>query len=258
MQSVNIISLGGGKQSTYMLIQALRGEYGVKPDYAIFSDTGCEPRYVYDAMKWLSGYCKRHFDFDITVVGKGNLMQHTIDYVDGKSIRVATLPYFLQGGGIMRRQCTLEYKIAPIRKWIKENIKKLVRLWIGISLDEMERMKASDVGYITNYYPLVESMTRLSSIVKWYKDNNMREPGKSACVICPFHSHTYWKALKDKHPEEFAKAVEFDERIRNYPKLRKQAFIYRYSMPLKEVDFDSQQEFQFAELIEECEGICGL
>jgi hypothetical protein len=53
---LNIISLGAGKQSSYMLLNALEGKYKYKPDFAIFSDTGCEPNYVYDYLRWLRPY----------------------------------------------------------------------------------------------------------------------------------------------------------------------------------------------------------
>ena len=44
---LNVISLGAGKQSSYMLLTALEGAYDSKPDFAIFSDTCCEPEFTY-------------------------------------------------------------------------------------------------------------------------------------------------------------------------------------------------------------------
>lgn len=68
----NVISLGAGKQSSYMLLRGLRGEFEHKPDYAIFSDTGCEPNYVYDYLDWLSWYVKKKYNFKITTVSAGD------------------------------------------------------------------------------------------------------------------------------------------------------------------------------------------
>ena len=53
MDYFNVLSLGAGKQSSYMLLTALEGAYEYKPDIAIFADTGCEPRYVYEYLEWL-------------------------------------------------------------------------------------------------------------------------------------------------------------------------------------------------------------
>ena len=61
---INVISLGAGKQSSYMLLTALEGAYKFKPDLAIFSDTGCEPDYVYSYVTWIKDYVKNKYNFE--------------------------------------------------------------------------------------------------------------------------------------------------------------------------------------------------
>ena len=133
-----------------------------------------------------------------------------------------------------------------------------INLAIGISLDEIERMKESNVKYIINAFPLIESRITISQIIKWYKDNNIDIPQKSACVFCPFHNNHYWRALKEKYPNEFERACQFDEKIRIYPKMRQKLYISRQLIPLRKVDFNKQYTFEFPDLIEECNGLCGL
>ena len=255
---INIISLGAGKQSSYMLLNALEGEYIYKPDFAIFSDTGCEPQYVYQYLGWLTQHVKLKYNFDIIRVSAGNLRNDIIDYLNGKRSRVAMIPLHLSNDGFMNRQCTADYKIKPLRQYI-QNIrnKQRVRLWIGISLDEMERMCDSPVKFMEHWYPLVENRITLDKIIAWYKSNNLPEPGKSACVICPFHSFGYWQLFKKQFPQEFEEACKFDDIIRNYPKLKNKAYLTRYKKPLREIDF-SQHPSLFPELIEDCHGLCGL
>jgi 3'-phosphoadenosine 5'-phosphosulfate sulfotransferase (PAPS reductase)/FAD synthetase len=256
---INVISLGAGKQSSYMLLTALEGAYKFKPDFAIFSDTGCEPDYVYEYVTWLQDYVKNKYNFDIVIVSAGNIIEDTLNYLDGKKSRVAALPLRLSGnGGLIMRQCTNDYKIAPLRKHLQtiRNGNK-VRLWIGISLDEIERIKDSTVKYIENYYPLIENRIRIDQIINWFRENEMREPGKSACLICPFHSDNYWKVFKKQYPDEFEKACKFDDAIRNYPNLKRQTFLSKHLKPLREIDF-TQHPSLFPELIEECNGLCGL
>ena len=256
---IDVISLGAGKQSTFMLINALEGRFGKKPDYAIFSDTGCEPEYVYDYVKWLKHYLKRRFYFDITIVSSGDLMKDTLDFINGKRKRVGNMPFRLSGnGGIIMRQCTNDYKIVPLRKKLQEIRQgQKVRLWIGISLDEMERMKASNVKYIENYYPLVQEQITIDHIRYWFVKQKIREPGKSACLTCPFNSDRYWSVFKKQFPEEFEKACLFDDKIRQYPGLQRECFLSKHLMPLREINFDMQPSL-FPELLEECEGLCGL
>lgn len=255
---INVISLGAGKQSSYMLIQALEGKFKYKPDFAIFSDTGCEPKEVYDFFNYLKAYVKDKYNFDIIVVSNGNLKENIEKYINGKSKRVSQIPLMLENGGIVLRQCTFDYKIAPMRRYLQtiRNNKK-IRLWIGISLDEIERIKQSNVKYIKHYYPLIETQTRIDAIVNWYKTNNFREPMKSACLICPFHSDNYWKRFKKQFPSEFKDACMFDENIRNYPKLNNRVYLSKHRKPLRDINFNYENSL-FPELIEECEGLCGL
>jgi hypothetical protein len=255
---INIISLGAGKQSSYMLLNALEGKYDFIPDLAIISDTGCEPKYVYSYLDWLKNYVKQKYNFDIITVTNGNIVTDTLEYIAGNRNRVAQLPLKLHEGGIVMRQCTFDYKISPLRKYVQSiRNKKQVRLWIGISLDEMERMKNSNVKYIQHYYPLVKFRITVDQIIKYFKDNGLREPGKSACLICPFHSDQYWRMFKKQFPEEFETACIFDDAIRNYPKLRSKTYLSNHRKPLREIDF-SYSNSLFPELIEECDGLCGL
>lgn len=256
---LNIISLGAGKQSSYMLLTALEGAYKFKPDFALFSDTGCEPEYTYQFLEWLKMHVKQKYNFDIITVSKGNIMTDTIDYIEGRKAGNPQMPYRLgDNGGILNRHCTSDYKIAPIRRYLQSvRNGSRVRLWIGISLDEMERQKDSDVNYIEHYYPLIENRIRIDAIKEWFKINDIPEPMKSSCLVCPFHSKQYWQVFKKNFPLEFEKACEFDDKIRNYPKLKSKAYIYKDLKPLREIDF-TQQPSLFPELIEECYGLCGL
>ena len=260
---INVISLGAGKQSTYMLLNALDGKFKYKPDLVIFSDTGCEPSYVYKHLDRIEDYIMRNYGMPIARVSRGNLMQDVIDYIDGKKSRVPMLPLRLgNSGGIMQRQCTFDYKIAPLRKFLQQYRKAYcdndrIRLWIGISMDEVERISDSSVKYIEHYYPLVENNIRIDQIINWFAVNDLPEPGKSACLICPFHSWQYWSMLKRFQPEEFENACDFDDKIRNYPKLKNKTYLSNKLKPLKNVDF-SKHPSLFPELIEECHGMCGL
>lgn len=191
-----------------MLLNALNGAYEYKPDYAVFSDTGCEPQYVYDYIEWLSDYVKTKYNFEIKIVSHGNLMSDVIDYIRGGRERVSQLPFHLEDAGLIMRQCTADYKINPLRKYLQSiREKNRVRLWIGISIDEIERISTSSVKYIEHYYPLIKHRISIDAIKNWYTQNNLPEPGKSACLICPFHSNSYWTLFKKQFPDEFQKAL---------------------------------------------------
>lgn len=256
---VNVISYGAGKQSTYMLLNALEGKFKYKPDFAIYSDLKCETKATEMYVDYIKAYVKQKYDFDIIIVSEGNLMLDFTDYIEGKRKRASSLPlYNGETGAPIMRQCTGDYKIKPLRQYLQTVRKKRkVRQWIGISADEAERMKTPNVKYIEHYYPLVENRISIDSIKKWFEDNNIPEPMKSSCLICPFHSHQYWQNLKKNFPIEFKIACDFDDKIRQLPTMKSKTYLYRKCIPLREADF-SMQPSLFPELIEECEGLCGL
>ena len=186
------------------------------------------------------------------------MIKDTLDYYNGRYKRGASLPFFLSQGGMITRQCTGDFKIDPMRRYLQKirNGKK-IRMWIGISLDEIQRIKDSGRKYINNYYPLIEKRVTISEIVNWFKINHLENPGKSSCIVCPYHSNNYWRRFKKEFPDEFEKACDFDDKIRNHPKLISQCYLHRSLRPLREIDFKYEPSL-FPELIEECDGMCGL
>lgn len=216
----HVVILGAGKQSTFMLINALSGFFGPIPDKAVFCDLGSEPDFVYKNLDFLQKYCIDNFDFHIDIIKMKPIDKHILNFVNGKVTHDSAPPFYLEHGGMLERHCTTHYKIRPIRQYLTQfQTNHNIFLWIGISLDEIERMKKSNVAYITNKFPLIEKKIRIDSIKKYFESNLFPEPGKSSCYFCPFHSHRYCQLLKKQFPAEFEKACIFDEGIRNYPNI---------------------------------------
>ena len=67
--TLRVLSLGAGVQSTVMALMTMTGEIKDKPDCAIFSDTGAEPKNVYEHLEWLT----KQLDYPVYIVSKGNL-----------------------------------------------------------------------------------------------------------------------------------------------------------------------------------------
>ena len=138
-----ILSLGAGVQSTVMALLADRGVIE-KPDAAIFADTGWEPEGVYEHLDWLES----ELSYPVYRVSAGNIRDDVIQGQNSTGQRIAGLPFFLAGetAGMGRRQCTMEYKIGPIQKMIRELLGYEPRKripegaaiqYIGISTDEI-------------------------------------------------------------------------------------------------------------------------
>ncbi len=257
------LSLGAGLQSTAMMICSTLGLYDTpRADVAIFADTGDEPKWVYDQLETLRAWS----DIPIEVAQKGHLSADLL----GKTHFVC-IPAFSASdtgkGSMLRRQCTREYKIAPIEKKVREllgyqprqRVKERAQALIGISIDEVGRMRPSRTKWVTNSYPLVNAGLNRFSCLRICRDAGFAEPKKSACVYCPYHDNAYWRDLKANHADEFQKAVTFDVQIRNMTMKgdAEPAYIHRSLKPLSEVNFDGDAG-QMEMFDNDCEGMCGV
>lgn len=271
----NVLNLGAGVQSSCLALMAAKGEIGPMPDFAVFADTQAEPASVYKWLDWLEA----QLPYPVVRVTQGNLTEDNLKLHKAKGghfYHKRLIPMF----GIMPngdrafaigRKCTAEYKIKPIIKHIKQKCgikhgqKEItVTQWIGISYDEMQRMKSPAVSWTQHRWPLVEKKMRRSSCLDWMKVNGFPEPPRSACYYCPFHSDNEWRRLRNEDPEYFKKAIDFDHEVRReYKKgtnLKMEVYLHTSCKPLDQVDFDSPEDkgqlgFDFKS---ECEGMCGL
>lgn len=217
MNKLTIISLGAGVQSTTMALMAAHGEITPMPDCAIFADTGAEPKPVYEHLEWLMS--PNVLPFPVYVVSQGNLTADLLAGTNSTGQRFASIPFHgisPKGTDMMaRRQCTSEYKIAPLRRKVREMLggktpKGAVEMWIGISRDEAARAKPSQVQYIENRHPLLDMGMRRWDCLQWLKRNDYPEPPKSSCTFCPFHHNSEWRWLRDNDPTGFLTAVGVD------------------------------------------------
>jgi hypothetical protein len=257
--SLRVISLGAGVQSSTLALMAARGEAGPMPDCAIFADTQWEPAHVYEWLDWL----EKQLPFPVYRVTRGNLREKVVG--GGSSM----IPAFV-GGTPVNRGCTRDYKVTPIVQKVRALAgytgrpapkTPVVEQWIGISLDEIQRMKGSRQAFIQHRWPLIEKRMRRSDCIRWMEERQYPRPPRSACSGCPFHSNAEWRDLRDNHPEAWADAVLVDAELRN-PAIRRTAtrepqYLHRSGVPLDQVDLTP--DGGVLDLFNnECEGMCGV
>lgn len=257
---LRVLSLGAGVQSSTLALMIAREE--LPPvDCAIFSDTGWEPKAVYEWLNWLEA----QLPFPVYRVSAGDIRADQMSGLNSTRQRFVAVPWFTLSPkgkqGMGRRQCTAEYKLRPLQRKVVElmNGKRNrggCEMLIGISMDEVWRMKPSRVQYIVNKFPLIDAGITRQACLRWMEDQQYPKPPKSSCIGCPFHSDAQWRALT---PEEFADAVEVDRAIRNQPGFRGHQFMHRSLKPLDQIDFRTAEEKgQIDMFMNECEGMCGL
>jgi hypothetical protein len=265
---IHIISLGAGVQSSTMALMAACGEITPMPTAAIFADTQAEPKSVYVWLDWL----EKQLPFPVHRVTRGSLAEQALKMKttkDGRRFTTTDIPFWTlsadnQLGRIPQRQCTYDFKIAPIQKMarkiaqIKRGQKTVgVIQWIGISLDEVSRMKDSREPWQENRWPLIEKRISRVDCVRWMHAHGFPKPPRSACVFCPFHNNHEWRRLKTDEPDEFEKAVQFEKAKTD--NMRNTLFLHRSCIPLDKIDFSTEEERgQLNMFNNECEGMCGV
>jgi hypothetical protein len=240
---IRAISLGAGVQSTTLALMAAHGEIEA-PDCAIFADTQWEPAAVY-----------AHLDRLVTLLP---FPVHRVTHGDIRDT-IATDVYdpipWHTTTGIGRRQCTNQYKLAPIRRKVRELLDgKTPRggceVWIGISRDEAHRVKPSTVRYIRNRWPLIERGLSRADCRRKLERWGIDAP-RSACCGCPLLSNADWQQRRDQ--PEWDATVAISHRLAATGQ-----FMHQSCKPLDQVDLRSWDERGQPDLFgEECEGLCG-
>jgi len=277
-----VLSFGAGVQSTALLLMSIRGELPML-DYAIFADVGWEPKEVYEHLEWCEEQAAAAGIQLVRVSHrKGKLRETTIASLHDPDIRVASIPFFIRQAdgsiGMVRRQCTREYKVEPIERYMRREIIGLkhrqrapkevkIEQWMGISFDEVIRAKPSQVPWKVHAFPFVgiecdylDKVWRRIDCIRWLeKHYPERTIPRSACIGCPYHSNEEWRRIKDS-PDEWADAVEFDRACRRPGRgMEGEQYLHRSCIPLDQVDLRTDAEKGQPDLWgNECEGMCGM
>lgn len=253
MKPFIVINLGWGWQSFTMAAMVALGELD-PVDAVIHADTTHERSATYAFARKYTSWLEAHGLKVVTVRDTSKAVEiGSIDEFGGVFI-----PSFTDNGksaGQLRRQCTQRWKIAPIRRWLQANrAGRRVEQWIGISLDEVERMRDSDVKYITNRYPLIEKRITRQACGNWLTKHGLEIPPKSACVFCPYHNKRAWWDMKNEGGPDWQKAVEIDRVIRK-ARPPYDLFVHADRIPLEEIK-TPRDNGQLELFSEECSGMC--
>ena len=250
-----VLNLGGGVQSTTMLLMAARGELEPMPVLAVFADTGSEREATYAHLEFLQREVGERIEVVTTkrrAAGQssGDLKLDVQRAAAGEITSLSTPPVFARRPdgrpGPTLRKCTRDYKIRPIEQELRRRgfgPDRPVEQWIGLSVDEVERMNRSGFpSWATVRWPLIEKGMSRHDCEFWLERNGYYTPPKSACTFCPHHSDHAWRDLRDNSPEEWEEAVDVDRMVRNLPGLNGEAFLHRSMVPLDQVELRSPEE----------------
>lgn len=233
---LRVISEGWGVQSfTLAALEAMRGcacdvcqryaaAFPQPIAYAVHSDTSFERAETYTFAAQWTPWLESHGVPVVTVSDpKAHFILKQSSTSDGQYTIMPVFTLAEDGKrGQLRRQCTSRWKIEPLHKWLGQELKRrgmtkqagIVIQYLGISLDEWERMKDSPVMWIQNVYPLVDLRMTRNDCLRWLEAHDLPSPGKSACAQCPFHSRAYWQEMKRENGPDWQAAVNADAQLR--------------------------------------------
>tara|TARA_Y100000004_G_scaffold172379_1_gene209170 strand:+ start:281 stop:1078 length:798 start_codon:yes stop_codon:yes gene_type:complete len=259
--NLRVLSLGAGVQSSTLALMIEKGQIPMV-DAAIFADTQAESKETYEFLDWL----KSKLSYPIYILSKGDLTDHLLN-TDFPIAPFYSLDTLTGKKGLMMRQCTNDYKISIITQKVRQllglkkrqKVKKgtRVEMLMGISKDEIFRIKDNRLPYITNVYPLIEMNMRRQNCVEWFNKYYDKIPPRSACIYCPYKNDKEWKHLRKNNPDEWKQVVEFDKKIRNNSRKKEvEVYVHRSCKPIGEVDLNKGDD-QMNLFDSLCEGYCG-
>lgn len=276
-----ILNLGAGVQSTVVALMIHKGE--LPPiDAAIFADTGEEPQAVYRHLEWLIKEVSPAFPVVVRSAGK---LGDGLVFGRTRTKGHTTIPAFTQGGGIVRRKCTVDYKINVIEQWMRRELiglkpgqrwpkeAKITQIF-GLSFEELgraERVRRSisernRKQWCVAEFPLIQLEMRRGHCLRWLSDYGVPHTvERSACVFCPYKSNHEWQRLKLHDAAGWSRAVEIDGLLRvsstkQARGMKNPQFLHRSCVPLGEIDFSTPEERGdqgTMPFLAECEGMCG-
>jgi hypothetical protein len=262
---IKVFSFGGGVQSMACLVLAAQG----KIDYQtfLFSNVGDDSEYP-ETMVYL-----REVAMPYAKENNLNLIELHKTRRDGttetlwqklhRTERSIDIPMRLQSGAPGNRSCTADFKIKVVSKWMRQagatkNNRGVVG--IGISTDEITRLKPSQLPHIVNAHPLIDLGLSRNDCKKLISDAGLPVPPKSSCFFCPFHSIKEWRRMYDEQPELFARSVALEKMIneRRLTLGRDPMYLTGALRPLDEVVNGSHQwQLSFLEKAQDGQYSCG-
>lgn len=236
-------SSGGGVQSCAIAALIVMGKLP-KPDIALIVDTGREKQSTWDYMDAVISPALASVGVTLERIHKDKWA--TVDLWGGEEGKSILLPMFTTQNseegksGKLPTYCSNEWKARVIQRELRSRSVTACDMWMGMSLDEMKRVKYSGPGWLRKFYPLVFDKPfgvpmRREGCVEVVKAAGWPPAPRSACWFCPNMSDAEWYALKTSSAE-FEKAAREEDEIR---KIDPNAFLHPSGVPLREVDFSA-------------------
>ncbi|MCC5815333.1 MAG: phosphoadenosine phosphosulfate reductase family protein [Leptospira sp.] len=192
----HIVSLSGGKDSTALAILLRKKEPDLEVEY-VFCDTGEELPETYSYLEKLQTYLGK----PIVYLRAEKTWDEFIEAYSGY------LP------SAKNRWCTVQMKIVPFERYVGDDH---VVSYIGIRADENREGYISSKTNIKARYPFREYGINKEDVMRILDESGLGLPKyyewrtRSGCYFCFFQRRKEWLGLKERHPDLFEKARQYE------------------------------------------------
>lgn len=245
--NATVWSCGGGTQSAAIAALIVSGVLPI-PDLAVIVDTERERSATWQYYNQTLKHALAGVGCDLVRVTKSEYA--TVDVWGGEE-GLTFLPGGYVGGGRAPQFCSNEWKTRVVQRWMRAQGVDRAELWLGISTDEMRRVRVSRIGWIEHRFPLIEQRMNRSDCVAAVIRSGWPMPPRSACWMCPNTGDREWLELKQDWPEDWARAVAFEQEMRRQ---QPQMTLHPSGKALQYVDLG---EYQMV-IGSECAGMCWI
>lgn len=194
----HVLGISGGKDSSalaiYMRDRVPEMEY-------FFCDTGAELPETYEYLNRLEAALGK----PIERLNADRDFDHWMEVYQG------TLP------SPQMRWCTKNLKIKPLEEWVGDD--KVIS-YVAIRADENRLGYVSTKPNIDAVFPFREDGVDKDGVMRILDEAGIGLPGyyewrtRSGCYFCFFQRKHEWVGLKERHPDLYDKAVEYEEKVR--------------------------------------------
>jgi hypothetical protein len=236
-------SYGGGTQSIAIALLVLDGRLP-RPDRVVIADTGYEFKKTWE-------YTEQHIAPLLAGIGLTvEVAPHSLSTVDLYSLKgEVLLPAYdatkvdEKGNHVkLPTFCSNEWKTRVIRRYIggAEANPGGVTMWLGMSIEEIGRMKKSGLDWCKNHWPLILNVPKSRNECRdMIFAHGLPLPIKSRCKMCPHQRDDEWMEVQQE-PAEWRESLAIDEQIFASHGLR----LHRSGLPLRDIQLIPQADQQ--------------
>lgn len=219
-QQIRAISFGGGQQSTAMLVLAAQGRIDFRTFlFANVGDDTEDPRTLEYFHEYVIPYANQHgLDMvELRRIMKRTGEERTLYQQVVRTSRTIDIPMRMDNGAPGNRNCTKEYKLNVIGRWLRDHgatADNPAIVGVGISLDEVHRATNRRNSPIEEtVYPLLHLGLRRTDCQRIIRDAGLPVPPKSACWFCPMKRPADWHNLRRERPDLFTRACQLEQTL---------------------------------------------